>query len=56
MSREELIDFLKSNLSISISVDDEGYGSESYKVARVELRIDDELIASDSASFDVIRY
>lgn len=54
MSREELLAFLRENLTIEVSLDDEYEGDGRYATSNVTLRLCDEEISSsyDSVKID----
>lgn len=53
MNKEELLELLRENLTISITTDyQSGYYNENYHKIKVEIKFDDEVISS---SEDTIR-
>lgn len=53
MTKEELIEFLKENLYVSISISDGWDYGYSYKSVEVTLSIGDEVISKNSDTFSV---
>jgi hypothetical protein len=53
MEREELIAFLRENLSVDVSLTDSHEWGGRYATSRVSLRLGDEIISSDDETIRI---
>lgn len=57
MSKEEIIEFLKDNLKISIETENGDYstGKQDYVDVKVQIRLGDELISESTSDFCITK-